>query len=37
MSNHIVLVAKANAEDYMFSSAGDYAGTIGMVNIETEI
>ena len=26
-----------NAEDYIFSSASDYAGTKGMINIITEI
>jgi hypothetical protein len=31
------MVPNVNAEEYNFSSAGDYAGIIGMVNIKTEI
>jgi len=35
--NPVRALIVANAEDYMFSSAGDYAGIKGMINIETEI
>jgi len=35
--NPVRALIVANAEDYIFSSAGDYAGIKGMINIETEI
>ena len=35
--NPVRALIVANAEDYIFSSAGDYAGTKGLVNIKTDI